>query len=234
VRVALALATVLVALAAGAEARGAGPPRECAGLQVCIPVTGPWVAVSPAHSSVRYQLACPLPRYLIGGTAADVSALSVAVSFLGRVGSPVGPGITTASAAVFVGMQTGAGPSSFRPHLGCIPASGGGARSATMVHQVPPGFPAGQPLDELAVNVPLRAGASRSFRAACPQSERLVGATNAFAFFSDAPPRAEQLGAVQARTALRNGVARVSVRAGSAIAGTRTELQVLLDCARGA
>jgi hypothetical protein len=203
---------------------------------VCVPIAGPWVAVVPqaeaAHPSVRYQLACP-QRYLIGGTAADVESLSIDVAFLGRVGSPIGPGITTAAAAIFVGSQSGNGGSSFRPHLGCVPARGGGARSATAFQRLPV-FPAGQPLDELAVNVPLAAGVAKSLRATCPQHERLVGATHAFAFFGESPPGAAQLSAVQGRTVLRNGVAHVTVRAGSAIAGRRTEVQVLLDCARGA
>ena len=45
---------------------------------------------------------------------------------------------------------------------------------------------------------------------------------------------AASLMASEGRTVLRNGVAHVTVRAGSAIAGRRTEVQVLLDCARGA
>ncbi len=122
----IALTTAIVAVAALAFGAGsAGAARECDGLQVCVPVAGPWVVV-PASSGaprpqVEFQLSCPR-RYVVGGLDAELSHRAIDVTFLGRMGSPVNPGITTSRSAVFVASYVGtrgAGtdlPSSHRMH----------------------------------------------------------------------------------------------------------------------
>ena len=102
------LLALTVALA-GALALTAGSARaadECKGLQVCVPVEGPWVTVSSAGAD--WELPCPLPGYIVGGTDARVTTVDVDVSFRGETGSPVGPGVTTKRSLVFHGVRTGA------------------------------------------------------------------------------------------------------------------------------
>ena len=139
-----ALAVAVATLAVGA-APAASTPRECQGLMVCVPVKGPWVVVPTAQSvprrQVEYQLSCPR-GYVVGGLDAELSNRAIDVSFLGKVGSPVNPGITTSRAAVFIATYVGASAraASFRPHVGCIPGSGGG-RVPTADNAFRPGQP---------------------------------------------------------------------------------------------
>jgi hypothetical protein len=143
----IALATALVGVAVLAFGAGsAGATRECDGLQVCVPVAGPWVVVPASEGAprpqVEFQLSCPR-RYVVGGVDAELSHRAIDVSFLGRMGSPVNPGITTSRSVVFVASYVGAtarGPT-FRPHIGCMPAAGGGARIPTSATAFPPGEP---------------------------------------------------------------------------------------------
>ena len=107
-----------------------GRRTECDGLIVCIPVTGPWVQVLGGGTPTYYQLACPGRGQVIGGLDAD-RAGPLGITFLGTLGGPVGPGVTTGRAAVFVARTT-APLSGFRPLLGCIPGGGGGGRSRTV------------------------------------------------------------------------------------------------------
>ncbi|MGH3133508.1 MAG: hypothetical protein ACRDNY_07180, partial [Gaiellaceae bacterium] len=131
------------ALAVATQAEGA---RECDGLQVCIPIAGPWVVVPVGEGAPRpgvdFQLTCP-PRYVVGGLDAELSERAIDVSFSGRLGSPVNPGITTSRSAVFTGSYVGESPRSptFKPYVGCMPAAGGGPRVPTSLSVVPPGSP---------------------------------------------------------------------------------------------
>ena len=124
---------VLVTLAAAVSAVAAVPAsatNECRGLKVCVPVAGPWVLASPGQ--VEFQLACP-KRFVVGGLDAELSSRGIEIGFVGNLGSPVNPGITTSASAVFLGRLVRGQDvaASFRPHIGCIPASGGGQRSPT-------------------------------------------------------------------------------------------------------
>ena len=76
-RVAAALGALLVAGAAALVlALPAGAANECAGLQVCVPVAGPWVVVPAGHHraalAVEWQLTCPR-RHIVGGLDARLS-----------------------------------------------------------------------------------------------------------------------------------------------------------------
>src|SRR5204862_2801254 len=79
------------------------------------------------------------------GMDAELTDPSIDLAFLGSSGAPVSPGVTTSRTAVFVASYVGDRPRAptFRPHIGCIPASGGGTRTPTGVRAVtPPGHPA--------------------------------------------------------------------------------------------
>src|SRR5262249_44887715 len=139
---------LLVGAAVGAGlAAPAGATNECRGFRVCAPVAGPWVVVPTATTfprpRVQYELSCP-KGFVVGGLDAELTDRGIDVSFQALLGSPINPGITTKRTALFTAMSV-AGPvrtATFRPHIGCLPGSGGGSRIPTVAHVVPPGHPA--------------------------------------------------------------------------------------------
>jgi hypothetical protein len=204
---------------------------------VCVRVAGPWVVVPRGARAprprVQFQLSCPR-GYVIGGFDAELTNRGIDVSFAGKLGSPVGPGVTTERAALFVasyvGPNTATGAASFRPHLGCLPASGGGGgpvpyRPNTVV-------PPGEPTIRRVRSVRLHPGTVRAVQA-CGPGELLVGGWNAVAFFTAKPPTEELIAAVATRQTIRGGRVSVVARAGPAIAGVRAVVQVGAVCAGG-
>ena len=109
---AVLLAAALATAALVVDVPASSAAGECKGLQVCIPVAGPWVVIPlPAASgsaSATWRLVCP--QGVVGGTDAFASERAVAVEFPGRLGSPVNPGITTTRSLVFKGTYAGAHP----------------------------------------------------------------------------------------------------------------------------
>lgn len=203
---------------------------ECDGLQVCLPVAGPWVAVG--EGGVDYELACPLAGYVIAGTDARVATRDVDVSFRAETGSPVGPGVTTRRSAVFraVRARLGAGVASFQPFIGCIPTSGGGGRALTGAVTRTAGIKPTQPLRSVVVNTRVRSP-SLTMRAACPAGSQLVGSTHAVAFRQPLPPSIAQLTAVRVRRTAVDGVVVARIVASEA-SGSRAEVQLRVVCAR--
>lgn len=231
---ALVLAIALAALAA--TAAPAGATNECRGLQICVKVHGPWVAV-PAELGVSrvgalFQLSCP-KGYLAGGLDAELSDRAIDLDFFGLTGSPVGPGTTTQRAVVFRGVYTGATARTptFRPHLGCVPAGGGG--SGPVPYRKLQSFPPGQPTIRRVRNVGLRAGTVRAV-AACATGERLISGWHSVGFYTAKEPSAALVHSVSARFISSSGN-RVSVRvhSGAAIAGVRAIVQVGAVCGGG-
>ena len=217
---------LLVVLAVGAVAAStAGATNECRGLMVCVSITGPWVSAAPGE--VQFQLACP-PRYIVGGLDAELSSRGIEVGFVGALGSPVNPGITTQKEALFLGRHVrGRDPApSFRPLLGCIPASGGGRRTPTAYHAFPPG----KPTVRQVTNVRVRPGATVHALVRCPQAQRLATASHALAFYGSTPPPASLVKAVEIKQEIAHGVVRLSVRATHAIGETPTIVQLDLLC----
>jgi hypothetical protein len=219
------LAVLAAALAVAVVAAGsAAATNECRGLQVCVPVAGPWVVASPGR--VEFQLSCPR-RFIVAGLDAELSARGIELGFVGSLGSPVNPGITTSRDAVFLGrlVRGGDAASSFRPHIGCVPASGGGRRTPTAYHAFAPG----KPVTRLAVTVHVRPGTvTRTAR--CSTRDRLAGATHALGFFADSPPPVSVVRAIHVDRRVRGGAVRLTVRAGAAVAGTRAVVQLDLIC----
>lgn len=232
--------TLVVALAAAVlggagEARAAG---ECRGLQVCLPVPGPWVAIPAASGagapSVTWEMRCPLRGYIIGGIDARVSDRAIDVSIRGENGAPVSPGVTTGRAVLFTAVYTGPArkPTTFRPFIGCVPTSGGGGRSETAVRRTT-AFAPGKPLDRRVVERRLLSGASVRATARCPAGTRLLGAQHAFGFRIDDEPGATLLNAVRVRrTSAGRTVTAVGTVAPSVPQGMRVLLQLQVLCTK--
>ncbi len=184
----LALAAAVVALAALAAASTAGATNECRGLNPCVPVAGPWVVVPPAKTvprdQVQYQLDCP-KGYVAAGIDAEVTDRAIDLTFLGTSGAPVSPGVTTSRSVVFVAAYVGAAAKAptFRPHIGCVPATGGGGRTPTGVRAV---TPPGHPTTRRVVQTRVRDTSHIVVR--CHAGERLVDWHTARAFATPAPP----------------------------------------------
>jgi hypothetical protein len=228
-----ALLALFGAVALAATAGPAGATNECRGFPVCAPVAGPWVVVPTATSlprpKVEYQLSCP-KGFIVGGLDAELTDRVIDVSFEALLGSPVNPGITTKRAAVFTGRAV-AGPvrtATFRPHIGCLPSSGGGTRIPTVAHVYPPGHPAVRHV----WTVRARPGAQTVHRA-CPNGEQLVAASHAVGFYGKTPPSARLVGSVRATHLVRDGRVTVSIRAGEAAQGVKAVVQIDLTGAGG-
>ena len=100
------LAALVAGLAvAGAFAPTGGATNECRGIMACIRVPGPWVLVPPG-GRVQYLLSCPGGRSVVGGLDAQATSRAVRVGFEGRLGAPVGPGVTTTRYALFRAVST--------------------------------------------------------------------------------------------------------------------------------
>ena len=205
---------------------------------ICVPVAGPWVLVPTASAvprqRVEYQMTCPR-GYIVGGLDAELSDRAIDVHFYGKLGSPVNPGITTSRAAVFVAtFAGGAGrATTFKPHLGCVPASGGGGGPVPFRLPSAAAVPPGQPPVRRLRTVRLRAGATQRAAQGCGAGERLVGAWHAVGFQTRTAPTAVQIGGVHATHTVRAGRVAAVVRTSPAVAGVRAIVQVGAVCAGG-
>jgi hypothetical protein len=215
-------ALVVAAVLAAVAASPAGATNECRGLQVCVPVAGPWVVASPA-AAVEFQLQCPA-RFIVGGLDAELSRRGVDIAFLGGVGAPVNPGITTSTSALFVARVLVGGGATFRPHIGCIPASGRGQRFPTAYRVSPPN----KPLAPTMFDLPVVPGV-HTLTVACRTGRQLRGASHAIGFFTNAPPAATLARSIGVRQVVRDGLVHVTIRAGR-LPGVRAVVQVDLVC----
>jgi hypothetical protein len=231
---AFALAFVAVAaLAAGAGRAGA--TNECRGLPVCVRVHGPWVVVpaqlGSSRSAAQFQLSCPR-GFVAGGLDAELSDRAVDLDFLGLLGSPVGPGTTTSRSVLFRGTYTGSAPGTptFRPHLGCLPAAGGGA--GPVPYRKLQAFPPGRPTIRRVRTVVLRARSARAV-AACAAGERLISGWHAVGFYTASAPTSALARSVSVTQSVRGSRVVVRARAGAGIAGVRAVVQVGAVCGGG-
>ncbi len=228
---ALAGGVAVAAVTAGAEAAAT---NECQGLQVCVPVAGPWVVVPDGASipvrRVEYQLSCPR-GYVVGGLDAELSDRRIDVGFLALVGSPVNPGVSTRRAAVFYATYVGpAGRApTFRPHVGCIPSSGGGQRTPTVVRAVPPGTPTVRRVR----TVNLVAGSTQRATASCRGGERLVQAAHAVGFYTAGAPGPAVVARVRTREAIGPRRLVVTVTSRPSLGAVHAEVQAEAVCAGG-
>jgi hypothetical protein len=207
---------LLGALVLGAltVAPSAGATNECRGLNPCVPVAGPWVVVPMARSAPRpqaqYQLTCPR-GFVVAGIDAELSDQAIDLAFLAASGTPVAPGVTTSRSLVFVATYVGTAPHAptFRPHIGCIPAAGGGQRTPTAVRAVtPPGHPTTRRV------VTERVRGQSTVDAACRADERLVGWYSSRGFATPAPPSPTVVASLYTKTSVTRNTVTVLARAG--------------------
>jgi hypothetical protein len=222
------LVAVAVSLGSPGVARAAD---ECRGLQVCLPVPGPWVAI-PARTgdgvaSATWEMRCPLRGYIVAGIDARVSDRAIDVSIRGENGAPVSPGVTTGRAVLFTAVYTGPArrTTTFRPFIGCVPTSGGGGRGQTSVRKLA-AFAPGKPLDRRVVERRLVSGGSVRVTTRCPAGARLLGTQSAYAFRLEAAPGATLLNAVGVR---RTAVGRLATAVGTVAASVPRQIPVLLQ-----
>ena len=221
-----------VAAAALAAAGTAGATRECNGFQVCVPVAGPWVLV-PGRAETSWQLACP-KHFVVGGLDAELTTHELDLAFRATLGSPVNPGISTSTAAIFLGrLVAGRDPAaSFRPHIGCIPRSGGGGQRVPTAYRVV--YPPGRPTTLRSSALAVRAGATRRVTRSCRAGERLVTSTDAVGFYTKRPPSRLLARAVHVSRTSAGGRVSVTIHGGAAVRGVRAVVQLDLLCAGGA
>ncbi len=189
----LVAALVAAAAIAAVYAPAGGATGECRGITACIRVPGPWVVVPP-RGHVDYLLTCPGGRSIVGGLDAQATSRSVRVSFDGRLGAPVRPGVTTTRYALFHALSTVRRTQAFQPLIGCIPTQGGGGRS-TVSARVTPAGPALELRSRIVVIGP---GEARFAKVECQAGETLVGSWHAIAFRTTQPPNLADAARVRA------------------------------------
>ena len=223
------LVVALVAAAFAARVETAAATTECRGFLTCVPVAGPWVVVPASHATLRpqvqYQLTCPR-GFVVGGIDAELTDRAIDVWFIGASGSPVSPGRTTSRTIVFVATYVGTGATAptFRPHAGCIPASGGGRRTPTSVSSVvPPGKPTVRRVRTVRVT------GSRTVSVACQRGEHLVAAYSATGLRTAKPPAQNLVASLSAHQRIAGNHIAVTARGG----GGRGVVQVAAVCAGG-
>ena len=232
-------ALVVAALGAAVDAAPASAGTECDGLLECIRVVGPWVSVQPGPEPTYFRLRCPGPGQTVGGLDADRprGRDEVDLSFLGALGGPVGPGITTGREVFFVALATVPRAVTFRPLLGCIPATGGGGRSRTSYEPTRTLSAVARPaavapaLTRRVKTVRLRDGARQSFSHSCGTTERLLSFSTAIAFRTPTAPSTARLASMSASGRRTGNRVLVTVR-GRPPAGVRVELQIHSVCVR--
>jgi hypothetical protein len=230
----LAAAALVVAAALGAGAASSSAADECRGLQVCIPVAGPWVVIpAPADRSAtaRWRLVCP--QGVVGGVDAFASEAAVAVEFPGRIGSPVNPGITTTGTLVFTGTYAGhiRRRTSYQPFIGCIPGAGGGPRTP-MAFARSDAVKPGDPITTRVATLQLATGRLARTTVRCKRGERLLSSTHSVGLFTPGAPTKAQLASVRVIAVRRGGAILVSATRRGLAPGVRAEVQVLAECAR--
>jgi len=217
---------LLAALAASALLAPAGrAANECNGIQRCVPVTGPWVAV-PANGEVDFLLECPGAKGIVGGTDALVSSQQVAVSWDAIPGSPIGSGRTTNFEVLFRAVAGNHRLGEFQPFIGCIPTQSS-TRDTTGV----PARPLGPPLDLHAAQVEVAPGSASSGSLHCPSGEELVDSWTATAFAVSQPTPPGAASAITVHATIHGGVASATASAAATLsASLRALVQLGIRC----
>ena len=231
-RAAVTAIAVAAALFAGVPASQAA--GECRGLQVCIPVEGPWVVIpAPGGQSATatWQLVCP--RGIVGGVDALASEVAVAVEFPGRIGSPVNPGITTTGSLLFKGTYAGRvrKATSYQPFIGCIPGGGGGPRTPTAFTRADPARP-GDPITLRVETLRLIPGELARTTLTCHRGERLLHSAHSVGLYTAGVPTAAQLAAVRVVQVRRGGTVLVSATRRGLAHDVGAVVQVQAECAK--
>jgi hypothetical protein len=236
VRRSILLAAAVAAAALAVGAAPAAATNECRGLMICARVAGPWVLVPVRGVAPRpraeYQLSCPR-GYIAAGLDAELSDRQIDIAFDGLIGAPVTPGVVTRQAVVFTATYVGGGAriASFRPHLGCVPTSGGGGRLPTAYHRVHV-FPPGTPTVRHARDVPLMVG-TMHLALGCATGERLVRTWFATLFNTVGPPSPAVATTVSTSVAVSHGRELVTTKARSPAIDAGAGVQLGVVCVGG-
>ena len=231
----IVLAAALVVLVAPGAAQATD---ECRGLDVCISVPGPWVSVpaAPANAAqvVNWELTCPR-RTIVGGLDAVVGDPALDVKFLGKMGSPINPGISTEQKVVFVATWARTRATTFRPLAGCIPVNGGGRRGTvcwTEDASAPVSVQQAKPPTRRVRTLRVR-GSGGTLSAGCARGERLVDSSHAIGFRRNARPSTAMLTTATATRTPSGTRVTVTARRNGLPSNVRVEVQLHLLCARG-
>jgi hypothetical protein len=186
-----------------------------------------------SREHVEYQLDCP-KRHVVAGLDARLSVRPIEVSFVGKLGSPVNPGITTTRSAVFVATYVGRSDRAptFKPFIGCVPMAGGGSRVPTSVGSTQ-AFQPGQAVTRRVHMVRVRPGSTMVVQR-CAKGERVVGGSHAFAFATRTPPSESLVSSVSGTQSFGDRSVSVRVRGDAELAGVRAFVQVHALCSRSA
>jgi hypothetical protein len=150
------------------------------------------------------------------------------VRWLGLLGSPINPGVSTKRSVVFQGVSARARPTAFRPVVGCIPTSGGGGRSTTAYTAKP------KPVQRRFHTVSVRKKYPVGVITACARGERLVGSSYAVGFRTKLQPAPDVLGGVKVKLGRQAGRSVATVQRTAVVPhAMRVLLQVQLLCAKG-
>jgi hypothetical protein len=165
---------------------------------------------------------------------AELSDRGIDITFGGKLGSPVGPGVTTQRSVLFTATYTGSGRSatSFRPHLGCLPTTGGGGGPVPYRSSSATAVPPGDPTVRRVRTAHLRPGTVRA-RQGCGPGELLVSGWHAVGFYTAKPPDGSLAGSVTAARRIGNGRVSVVAAVSTAASGVRADLQVGAVCGGG-
>jgi hypothetical protein len=223
----IALAALVAVLAVAALPAGSVAADECNGIQRCIPVEGPWVAV-PSTGEAIFMLECPQGSGTIAGTDGLASSQDIHATFDGLLGSPVAFGRTTNSTALFRAVSAHHRPGAFKPFAGCIP-------SPQSVHNTlaAKATPVGPPLDLRAKLFKLVPGGQRTVSVACGKGEVLVDSWSARAFTTANPPSPGLATAIGLQSRIVGRRAVLAITTSEALpASAGAEVQLGVRCAQ--
>ena len=223
----LAVAFLAAVVLAAAHTPVGGATGECRGITACIRVPGPWVVVPP-RGTAAYLLTCPGGRSIVGGLDAQATSRSVRVSFDGRLGAPVQPGVTTTRYALFHAVSTARRVQAFQPLIGCIPTQGGGGRSTVSARVTP----VGPSLELRSRIVVIGPGEARFAKVECQPGEKLVGSWRAIAFRTKQPPNLADAGRISATSVVVGNKVVITAAASDGLSiDVHAIVQVGAECA---
>jgi hypothetical protein len=145
---------------------------------------------------------------VVVGIDAVATSSSVRVTFDGRIGVPIKPGVTTTSKAYFRAVSTSRGVEAFQPWIGCVPSKSSKGRTTVSARVSP-----GPDLDRRARIVVVHPGSVSIGSVGCPAGEPLVGSWDALGFLTKDPPDLRAAGLVNVTREVSGG--KVVVTAGA-------------------
>jgi hypothetical protein len=180
---------------------------ECANLNYCYGVRGPWVVV-PANGEATFLLGCPeraatAGAFLLGGADSRASSSNIRVWYDGSLGAPLGHQTTLSSLSglLFHATSTNGAQGTFQPVVGCISLKQASKRSTLSARQASAKPTHVQPTPFYrSANVILEPGWDRTISKSCLRHEQLVGSWSAVSYGTLNPPQLPSARAVTVAT----------------------------------